>query len=154
MDGERLEMMLLGLLSNIHKDFTLSLKSFSNLNATYRFGITHGFLWLFDWRNFFWWTYFTAHLRAQVECIKLRVVQKGISDYLRLQAYRVIGWGWVPVWILDNLSHYAGSLRGMLGQLKEQTFIHLHLEFCDLILLFLRPLYAFQVESLVVRRLI
>jgi len=125
LNGKRLEMMLLGLLSNVHKDFTLSLKGFPNLNATYRFGITHGFFRLFDWGNFWRWTHFTAHLRTQVESIKLRVIMKGISDYLRLQTDRVITWGWFPVISLDNLSHNAGSLRGKLGQLKEQTFIHL-----------------------------
>lgn len=52
LNRKRLEMMLLGLLSNVHKDFTLSLKGFPNLNATYRFRITHGFFRLFDRGNF------------------------------------------------------------------------------------------------------
>ena len=62
-------MLLLVLLSYIHKDFTLSLKNFPNLNTTYRFGITHGFLRLFDWGNLCGWTHLAAHLRAQVETI-------------------------------------------------------------------------------------
>ncbi len=86
-------MLLLILLSNVHKDFTLSLKNFPNLNATYRFGITHGFFGLFDWGNFCGWAHFTAHLRTQVETIKLRVVLIGIPDYLRLQANQVIPQG-------------------------------------------------------------